>query len=92
MKKILLSTFAVAFFFAAGACVAAEKVEGYKLDAKSESLLVENCTKCHDSSKFKGRVYSVEEWDTVLKKMQINGAKFNYDDMKAVMWYKTEKK
>lgn len=90
MKKV--TSLALALLLGAALNTAAAGSEDYSLDPKSEALLAENCTKCHDSGKYRGRIYSVEEWNEVLRKMQLNGAKFNYDDMKAVKWYKPPSK
>ena len=59
--------------------------------SKSDELLKANCTKCHTEEKYKGKTMTDAEWDALLKKMQVNGAKFNYDDMKALRWYKEKK-
>lgn len=92
MNKFTAAFSALCLLAVSSAALAAEAPGDYKLDPKDEALLAENCTKCHDSGKYRGRVYSVEEWNAVLKLMQERGAKFNIDDMKAVKWYKPPSK
>lgn len=91
MKKISAIASSITLLTAVAA-LSSDKPTDYRLDPKGEQLLAENCTKCHDSGKYRGRVYSVEEWNDLLKKMVERGAKFNFDDMKAVKWYKPPSK
>ena len=83
--------FVFAAMFLAAAFPRTAPAEGKALDepiSKSMTLVERNCTKCHTKERILNKTFTDAEWEAILRRMQVNGAKFDYEEMKALKWYR----